>query len=171
MEEPRSPSQVVIRAQQRSLKRTLEIEIVERRHKGLPPLQVEVGKNGKIDGACAGKNIWDDKIQGFAPHHLNMAIVKVGEQNAMDMAELRREMDIKFEYLHHELSDCVRRFRDCVRRFMKSERSRLKKQWIMHGHTTCPMGVETSSGTPLWHIGLNVQQRRGLTNLQVQEVQ
>ncbi len=27
------------------------------------------------------------------------------------------------------------------------------------------------SGTPLWHIGLNVQQRRGLTNLRVQEVQ
>jgi hypothetical protein len=101
-----------------------------------------VTKNGKINGACAGKNIWDDKIRGFAPRHLNMAIVKVGEQNAVDMAELCRVMDTKFEYLHHELSD--QGFRDCVRRFMKSERSRLKKWWIMHGHTTCPMGVETS---------------------------
>jgi hypothetical protein len=142
VEEPLSPSQAVIRAQQWSLKRTLEIEIAERRQKGLPPHQVEVTKNGKINGACAGKNIWDDKIRGFAPRHFNMAIVKVGEQNVVDMAELRRVMDIEFEYLHHELSD--QGFRDCVRRFMKSERSRLKKRWIMHGHTTCPMGVETS---------------------------
>ncbi len=125
VEEPLSPSPAVIRAQQRSLKRTLEIEIAKRCHKGLPPLQVEVTKNGKIDGACAGKNIWDDKIRGFAPRHLNMAIVKVGEQNVVDMAELRRVMDTEFEYLHHELSD--QGFRDCVRRFMKSERSRLKK--------------------------------------------
>ncbi len=66
---------------------------------------MEVTKNGKIDGACAGKNIWDDKIHGFAPRHLNMAIVKVGEQNVVDMAELRRVMDTEFEYLHHELSD------------------------------------------------------------------
>jgi hypothetical protein len=105
MEEPLSPSQAIIRAQQQSLKRTLEIEIAERHQKGLPPHQVEVTKNGKIDGACAGKNIWDDKIWGFAPRHLNMAIVKVGEQNAVDMAELRRLMDIEFEYLHHELND------------------------------------------------------------------
>jgi len=111
VEEPLSPSQAVIRAQQRSLKRTLQIESAERRQKGLPLHQVEVTKNGKIDGACAGKNIWDDKIQGFAPCHLNMAIVKVGEQNVVDMAELRKVMDTK--YLHHELSD--QGFRDCVR--------------------------------------------------------
>jgi hypothetical protein len=90
VEEPFYPSQVVIRAQQRSLKRTLEIEIVERHQKGLSPHQVEVTKNGKIDGACVGKNIWDDKIRGFAPRHLNMAIVKVGEQNVVDMTELRK---------------------------------------------------------------------------------
>ncbi len=97
VEEALSPSQAVIRAQQRSLKRTIEIESAKRRQKGLPPLQVEVGKNGKIDGACAGKNIWDDKIRGFAPRHLNMAIVKVGEQNAVDMVELHRLMDTEFE--------------------------------------------------------------------------
>jgi hypothetical protein len=74
---------------------------------------VEVTKNGKINGACDCKNIWDDKIQGFAPRHLNMAIVKVGDQNAMDMAELRKVMDTEFEYLHHELNDWG--FRDCVR--------------------------------------------------------
>ncbi len=65
----------------------------------MPPHQGEVTKNGKIDGACDGKNIWDDKIQGFAPHHFNMAIVKVGDQNVVDMGELHKVMDIEFEYL------------------------------------------------------------------------
>jgi hypothetical protein len=74
---------------------------------------MEVTKNGKIDWACDGKNIWDAKIRGFAPRHLNMAIVKVGDQNVVDMGELRRVMDTEFEYLQHELSD--RGFIDCVR--------------------------------------------------------
>jgi hypothetical protein len=52
-----SLSQAIIRAQQRSSKRTIKIEIVEQRGKGLPPHQMEVTKNGKIDGACDGKNI------------------------------------------------------------------------------------------------------------------
>jgi hypothetical protein len=36
--------------------------MAKRRQKGLPLHQVEVKKNGKINGACDGKNIWDDKI-------------------------------------------------------------------------------------------------------------
>jgi hypothetical protein len=74
---------------------------------------MEVTKNGKIDGACDGKNIWDDKIRGFAPHHLDMAIVKVGDQNIVDMGELHKVMDIEFEYLQHELNDWG--FKDCVK--------------------------------------------------------
>ncbi len=65
----------------------------------MPFHQVEVTKNGKIGGACDGKNIWDDKIQGFAPHHLNMAIVKVGDQNVVDVGEFHKVMDTEFEYL------------------------------------------------------------------------
>jgi hypothetical protein len=62
-------------------------------------------KKWEKDGACDGKNIWDDKIWDFAPCHLNMAIVKAGDQNFVDMGELCRVMDIEFEYLQHELSD------------------------------------------------------------------
>jgi hypothetical protein len=80
---------------------------------------VEVTKNGKIDGACDGKNIWDDNIWGFAPHHFNMAIVKVGDQNVVDMGELCKVMDTEFENLQYDLSD--RGFKDYVRQFMKSE--------------------------------------------------
>ncbi len=80
---------------------------------------MEVTKNGKIDGACDGKNIWDDNIWGFAPHHFNMAIVKVGDQNVVDMGELCKVMDTEFENLQYDLSD--RGFKDYVRQFMKSE--------------------------------------------------
>jgi hypothetical protein len=42
-----------------------------------------------------------------------MAVVKVGEQNPVDMAKLRIQLDNSFEYIHHELSACG--FRDCVK--------------------------------------------------------
>jgi hypothetical protein len=69
-----------------------------------------------------------------------MAIVKVGEQNPVDMAKLRNQLDNLFEYIHHELS--ARGFRDCVRQFMKSERSHLKKRYHKDGQTGCPLGVD-----------------------------
>jgi hypothetical protein len=104
-------------------KRTIEFEAEERKRKGLPPHKVEVTKHGKIDGSCDGKNEWDNAMHGLAPRILNMVVVKVKEQNPMDMAELHSQLDNLFEYIHHELS--ARGFRDCVRRFMKSERSHL----------------------------------------------
>jgi predicted HAD superfamily phosphohydrolase len=103
---------------------------------------VEVTKNGKIDGACDGKNERDNALQGIVPHYLNMVIVKVGNQNHVDMNELRRQLDDLFEYLNHELS--ARNFRDCIRRFMKSKRARLKKCYKRNGPTTCPVGVDVN---------------------------
>jgi hypothetical protein len=54
---------------------------------------------------------------GQAPRLLNIAMVKVSDQNPIDMAKLRSWMDANYEYLHHELSE--RGFRDCVRHLMK----------------------------------------------------
>jgi len=108
---------------------------------------VEVTKHGKIDGSCDGKNDWDNVMQGLAPRILNMVVVKVGEQNPVDMAELRSQLDNLFEYIHHELS--ARGFRDCVRRFMKSKRSRLKKWYQKDGQTGCPFGVDVDQWAAL----------------------
>jgi hypothetical protein len=52
---------------------------------------VEVTKNSKIDGACDGKNAWDNVIQGLAPCLLNLAVVKVSEQNPVDMEKLQKK--------------------------------------------------------------------------------
>jgi len=102
---------------------------------------MEVTKNGKIDGACDGKNEYN-ALRGIVPRCLNMAIVKVGDQNPVDMSEPRRQLDDLFKYLNHELS--ARNFRDCIRRFMKSEQARLKKCYKRHGPATCPMGVDAN---------------------------
>jgi hypothetical protein len=87
----------------------------------LPPHKVEAKKHGKTNGSYDGKNEWDNAMWSLAPRILNMVVVKVGEQNHVDMVELRSELDNLFEYIHHELS--AHSFRDCVRQFMKFERS------------------------------------------------
>jgi hypothetical protein len=86
----------------------------------LPPYKVEVTKNGKINGACDGKNEWDNALQGLVRCCLNMAIVKVGDQSLVDMSELHGQLDDLFKYFNHELS--ARNFRDCISRLMKSKR-------------------------------------------------
>jgi hypothetical protein len=103
-------------------KKTIDFEAEERKKKILPPHKVEVTKHGKIDGSCNGKNEWENAMQGLASCILNMVVIKVGEQNPMDMVELHNQLDNLFEYIHHELS--ARGFKDCVKRFMKFKRSR-----------------------------------------------
>lgn len=44
----------------------------------------------KIDETCDGKNEWDNNFWKFVPHWFNMVIVKVGDQNLVDMGELCR---------------------------------------------------------------------------------
>ncbi len=119
MEEPIAKFEAKIQVDQRYAKRTLEGEVEERRKARLPPYKVEVTKNGKIDGACDGKNERDNVLRGLVLRCLNMVIVKVGDQNPVDMSELHRQLDDLFEYLNHELNAC--NFRDCIRRFMKFE--------------------------------------------------
>jgi hypothetical protein len=72
-----------------------------------------VTRHGKINGACEGKDAWDGAIRLLAPRVLNMVVVKVIEQDPVDMARLCLQLDGKFEYLSGELS--VLGFRDCVR--------------------------------------------------------
>jgi hypothetical protein len=115
------------RMQQQASKRAIEFEATKRREKGLPPHKVQVTRHGKIDDACQGKDAWDGAIRSLAPRILNMVVVQVTEQDPVDMARLRLQLDGKFEYLGGELN--VVGFRDCVRRFMKGERARLKRRY------------------------------------------
>jgi hypothetical protein len=128
------------RMQQRASKRTIEFEVTKRKEKGLPPHKVQEIRHDKIDGACERKDAWDGAIRSLAPQILNMAVVTITEQDPINMARLRLQLDGKFEYLGGELS--VVGFRDCVRRFMKGERARLKKRYAQKGAKACPLGVD-----------------------------
>jgi hypothetical protein len=77
------------RMQQRATKRAIEFEAQERKEKGLPGHKVQVTRHGKIDGACEGKYAWDGAIRSLAPRILNMAVVRVTEQDPVDMVRLR----------------------------------------------------------------------------------
>ncbi|CAK9191910.1 unnamed protein product [Sphagnum troendelagicum] len=106
------------RMQQRASKRAIEFEAQERKEKGLPGHKVQVTRHGKIDGACEGKDAWDGAIRSLAPRILNMAAVRVTEQDPVDMARLRLQLDGKFEYVGGELSDAG--FRDCKSKHRRS---------------------------------------------------
>jgi hypothetical protein len=78
-----------LRAKQHSSKKNLKFQAANHQEKGLPPHKVEVTKHGKIDGASDGKNGWDDAMHGLAPRLFNLAVVKVIEQNPVNMVEFQ----------------------------------------------------------------------------------
>jgi hypothetical protein len=54
----------------------------------MKPHDIEVIPRGSIDGACEGKNAWDDILKSMAPYELDVSIVHVKGQNPIDMATL-----------------------------------------------------------------------------------
>jgi len=67
-----------------------------------------VTNKGIIDGAYAGKNVWDDMLKLIATRYLDVSIVHVKEQNQTDMETLQAKMDGFFEYKNNPL--CKRGF-------------------------------------------------------------
>jgi hypothetical protein len=69
-----------------------------------------------------------------------MAIVKVGEQNPINVAKFHKQFDNEFEYINHEL--IVWGSKDCVWWFIKFERTWLKKKYKKFVEKSmCSMGV------------------------------
>jgi hypothetical protein len=52
----------------------------------MKPHEVKATPRGRIDGACEGKNAWDDILRFMAPCELDVFIVHVKNQNPTDMA-------------------------------------------------------------------------------------
>ncbi len=80
--------------------------------KGLKCKVVQVNVKGRIDGACKGKNHWDDDIRSIALHALDVFTMHVMDRNLANMADLCGHMDKLYEYLNNELS--IKRFEDNV---------------------------------------------------------
>jgi hypothetical protein len=99
----------------------------------------ESRRGGEIDGACPGKNGWDDAIRGLVPRILDLSIVDWEAQKPEAVQKLRDRLDVEFEYVGNPLS--MQGFRNSVKRYLKSERSRLKMRYHS-GDRTNPVHVQ-----------------------------
>jgi hypothetical protein len=124
----------------RRQKRKLNNEVAaERSCVGRKPRQIQVQPGEEIDGACPGKNGWDDAIRGLVPRILDISIVDWEAQKTEAVQKLRDRLDSEFEYLENPLS--MQGFRNTVKRYLKSERSRLKMRY-RSGDTANPVHVQ-----------------------------
>jgi hypothetical protein len=90
----------------------------------MKPHEVEVIPRGRIDGACGGKNAWDDILKSMGPCELDAFIVHVKDQNPIDLATIQAQMDTLFEYKNNPL--CQKGFEDAIMQFLEGERSWFK---------------------------------------------
>jgi hypothetical protein len=124
----------------RRQKRKVDDEVATRRNSaGRKPQQIRVQAGGEIDGACLGKNGWDDAIRGLVPRILDLSIVDWEAQKPEAVQKLRDRLDVEFEYVGNPLS--MQGFRNSVKRYLKSERSRLKMLY-RSGDRTNPVHVQ-----------------------------
>jgi hypothetical protein len=121
-------------------KRKVDDEVATGRSSaGQKPRQIRVQAGGEIDGACPGKNGWDDAIRGLVPRILDLSIVDWEAQKPEAVQKLRDRLDAEFEYVGNPLS--MQGFRNSVKRYLKSERSRLKMRY-RSGDRTNPVHVQ-----------------------------
>jgi hypothetical protein len=80
-------------------------------------LQPRGAAGGEIDGACPGKNGWDDAIRGLVPRILDIRIEDWEAQKMEAVQKLRDRLNSEFEYLDNPLS--MQGFRNTVKRYLK----------------------------------------------------
>ncbi len=62
------------------IKKTVDLEAKEHLVERLKPCKVEVIVQERIDGACKGKNNWDDTLRLIGPCVLDVFVVHVRDQ-------------------------------------------------------------------------------------------
>ncbi len=92
----------------------------------------------------------------LVPQCLNMIIVKFGDQDPMDMVELRSNFEAQFKYIGNEVN--AHGFKDYVRQFMKPKKSSVKKGIEMKGMLGGLLAWMETNGTYLCNIVKNTTQ-------------
>jgi hypothetical protein len=132
-------SESAARAARRQKRKLNEEAALERSTTGQKPRQITVQPGGEVDGACPGKNAWDDIVRALVPRILDLSIVDWEGQKLESMQKLRDCLDAEFEYVGNPLS--MQGFKNAVKRFLKYERSRLKMRYRA-GDTSNPVHVQ-----------------------------
>jgi hypothetical protein len=63
------------RAARRQRRKLNDDVVAERTSGGRKARQIRVQPGGEIDGACPGKNGWDDAVRGLVPRILDISVV------------------------------------------------------------------------------------------------
>jgi hypothetical protein len=101
--------------------------------------QVCVKLTGDIDGACNGKNAWNDAVRTFVPWILDINVIEWEHHKTESVNKLREALHSEFEFVGRELSR--QGFCNAIKRFLKGERLRLKAKYLA-GHIECPLHVQ-----------------------------
>jgi benzoyl-CoA reductase/2-hydroxyglutaryl-CoA dehydratase subunit BcrC/BadD/HgdB len=94
---------------------------------------------GDIDGACEGKNTWDDAVRTFVPRIMDISAIEWEHHKPKSVQKLREALESEFEFVGGELTR--QDFRNAIKRYLKGERSRLKAKNLT-GHSDCPVHVQ-----------------------------
>jgi hypothetical protein len=127
------------RAARRQKRKLNDEAVAERSASGRKPRQIIVKLGSEVDGACPGKNAWDDTVRALVPQILDFSIVDWKGQKPESVQKLRDRLDAEFEYVGNPLS--MQGFKNGVKRFLKYERSRLKMRYRA-GDTSNPVHVQ-----------------------------
>jgi hypothetical protein len=152
-----------VRGSRRRKRKVLDDAVQGRTSAGRKPHTLRVKAGGEIVGGCEGKDAWDAAVRTNVPPTLDISVLSWKEQSPDAIVELRDQLDCEFEYVGYQLT--AQGFRNAVKRFMKSERSRLKKQY-QEGHTTCPVHIEEDQWARLkqyWNTDLQVEKSRKMS--------
>jgi hypothetical protein len=153
---PREDS--LARASRRQKRKEYDAGAMSRTTGGHRPNKLRVKDGGDIDGGCPGKNAWDDVIRSLVPRILDISVIEWEAQKAVVVEKLREALDVDFEYVPVTLSQ--RGFRNAIKHFMKTERSRLKAQY-MAGNITCPVHIDPRQWQRLQEYwGSNLQREK-----------
>ena len=102
------------------------------------PNFVHVQEGGFIDASSKGKNAWDMALRDFVPKIVDVNAVEWSQHKPQTFQRLRDALDKEFEYVGNPLS--LAGFRSVVTKFLKSERCRLKAQYLS-GNVEAPVHV------------------------------
>lgn len=84
--------------------KTLDLEIQCQKANGKKPHSIEVVARGFVTCCAKNKAQFEDLIQRLCARYMDVYIVLVKDQNPQDLANLKVDLDVEFEYVGNEFS-------------------------------------------------------------------
>jgi hypothetical protein len=117
----------------------------QRRSDGKKPQFVEVNPNGFVTGGCKNKTRFEYSIRRLCAKYMDVSIVLIRNQNPQNLADLKLDLDVEFEYVGNELS--IPGLKEAMWVAFKYKRSHLIGLWKKDPSHGPPLTVSNEA----WH--------------------